>query len=109
MRYYFGARYPTVPVGRTPRLRQHGIKLTRPFLAAIFLDDLTGGGGVLGILLSSGLIVVFGEVLPQALCAQHGLRVGAACTGFVRALVSFGCVSMLRTAAPASASAGSDR
>ncbi|GAA6042223.1 hypothetical protein JCM8097_005100 [Rhodosporidiobolus ruineniae] len=53
----------------------------------VFLDSLTGGGGLLAVVISSALIVIFGEVLPQALCAQHGLRVGAKCVGFVRVLM----------------------
>ncbi|GAA5865895.1 hypothetical protein JCM8547_005751 [Rhodosporidiobolus lusitaniae] len=55
----------------------------------VFLDTLTGGsdGGLLAIVISSALIVIFGEVLPQAVCARHGLKVGAKCVGFVRALM----------------------
>ena len=54
---------------------------------AVFLDSLTGGGGLIAVLISSASIVIFGEILPQALCSQHGLRIGARCTGFVKALV----------------------
>jgi hypothetical protein len=32
------------------------------------------------VLISSASIVIFGEILPQALCSQHGLRIGARCT-----------------------------
>ncbi|GAA5833768.1 hypothetical protein JCM11251_005959 [Rhodosporidiobolus azoricus] len=53
----------------------------------VFLDTLTGGGGLAAVLISSALIVIFGEVLPQALCAQYELRVGARCVGFVRVLM----------------------
>ncbi|BGP22532.1 cell agglutination protein Mam3 [Rhodotorula toruloides] len=53
----------------------------------VFLDSLIGGGGILAIVISSAAIVIFGEVLPQALCAQYGLRVGAKCVGFVRVLM----------------------
>ncbi|GAA6016941.1 hypothetical protein JCM10207_007855 [Rhodosporidiobolus poonsookiae] len=53
----------------------------------VFLDSLTGGGGLLAVIISSALIVIFGEVLPQALCAQHGLRIGARCVPFVRLLM----------------------
>ncbi|BGP13536.1 cell agglutination protein Mam3 [Rhodosporidiobolus nylandii] len=52
----------------------------------VFLDSLTGGG-LLAVVISSALIVIFGEVLPQALCAQHGLKIGARCVGFVRVLM----------------------
>jgi metal transporter CNNM len=41
----------------------------------IFLDALTSGFvAVIGSTLS---IVIFGEIIPQALCSRHGLAVGA--------------------------------
>lgn len=56
------------------------------FIPAIFLDSVLGGG-VGAVVLSTCLIVIFGEVIPQALCARHGLRIGAKCTPFVLSLV----------------------
>ncbi|CEQ39733.1 SPOSA6832_01299 [Sporobolomyces salmonicolor] len=53
----------------------------------VFLDSITGGSGFIAVAVSSALIVIFGEVLPQALCAQYGLRIGAKCVGFVRVLM----------------------
>uniref|UniRef100_A0A4W3GXL1 Metal transporter n=1 Tax=Callorhinchus milii TaxID=7868 RepID=A0A4W3GXL1_CALMI len=42
----------------------------------ILLDDLTGSG--LGAVLASTIgIVLFGEIVPQALCSRHGLAVGS--------------------------------
>ncbi|KAG9262950.1 metal transporter CNNM4-like [Astyanax mexicanus] len=42
----------------------------------IFLDDLIGSG--LGAVVASTVgIVIFGEIVPQALCSRHGLAVGA--------------------------------
>ncbi|XP_035847648.1 metal transporter CNNM4 isoform X3 [Sander lucioperca] len=42
----------------------------------ILLDDLTGSG--LGAVVASTVgIVIFGEIVPQALCSRHGLAVGA--------------------------------
>ncbi|XP_020635869.3 metal transporter CNNM4 isoform X1 [Pogona vitticeps] len=42
----------------------------------ILLDDLIGSG--LGaVIASTGGIVIFGEIVPQALCSRHGLAVGA--------------------------------
>ena len=40
------------------------------------LDDITGSGSV-AVGAATISIVVFGEILPQALCARHGLAVGA--------------------------------
>ncbi|XP_067288850.1 metal transporter CNNM4 isoform X2 [Pseudorasbora parva] len=42
----------------------------------ILLDDLIGSG--LGAVVASTVgIVIFGEIVPQALCSRHGLAVGA--------------------------------
>jgi metal transporter CNNM len=35
------------------------------------------GGGVSAVFISTGLIFVFGEIIPQSVCARHGLRSGA--------------------------------
>ena len=43
----------------------------------IMLDNLTGGGGLWAVIGSTLGIVVFGEIIPQALCSRHGLAVGA--------------------------------
>ncbi|KAF9213740.1 hypothetical protein BGZ59_004918 [Podila verticillata] len=37
------------------------------------------GGGVVAILISTLLIVIFGEIIPQAVCARYGLAIGAFC------------------------------
>ncbi|KAG0019637.1 hypothetical protein BGZ81_009641 [Podila clonocystis] len=37
------------------------------------------GGGVVAILISTLLIVVFGEIIPQAVCARYGLAIGSYC------------------------------
>lgn len=34
-------------------------------------------GGLFAVLVSTVLIVVFGEVIPQSLCAKYGLAIGA--------------------------------
>lgn len=46
----------------------------------IFLSDF---GGTAAVLVSTMLIVIFGEVLPQSICARYGLSIGAACAPFV--------------------------
>ena len=43
----------------------------------IMLDTLSGGGGLIAVIGSTLGIVVFGEIIPQALCSRHGLAVGA--------------------------------
>jgi len=43
----------------------------------IFLDTLTGGGGTVAVIGATLGIVVFGEIIPQAICSRHGLAVGA--------------------------------
>lgn len=42
----------------------------------ILLGDLTGSG-VTAVLSSTAGIVVFGEIVPQAICSRHGLAIGA--------------------------------
>lgn len=41
----------------------------------ILLDDLSSG--VVAVVCSTLAIVIFGEIMPQALCSRHGLLVGA--------------------------------
>ena len=43
--------------------------------ATILLDDMSNG--VVAVVVSTMCIVVFGEIIPQAVCSRHGLAVGA--------------------------------
>ena len=33
--------------------------------------------GIAGLLISTALLVVFAEIIPQSICSRHGLRLGA--------------------------------
>ncbi|XP_076464792.1 unextended protein-like [Babylonia areolata] len=43
--------------------------------ATIFIDNLSNG--VVAVVASTICIVIFGEIIPQAVCSRHGLAVGA--------------------------------
>ncbi|GAC71594.1 predicted membrane protein [Moesziomyces antarcticus T-34] len=49
----------------------------------VFLSDF--GGGIAAVLTSTFLIVVFGEIVPQSICARYGLAIGAFCAPMVHA------------------------
>ncbi|XP_060970386.1 DUF21 domain-containing protein At2g14520-like isoform X2 [Cannabis sativa] len=51
----------------------------------IFLDSMVTAWGA--ILISVTLILLVGEIIPQAVCSRYGLAVGAAVAPFVRLLV----------------------
>jgi hypothetical protein len=52
---------------------------------AILLSDLTSG--LVGTLVTTALILVFGEIVPQSVCSRHALAVGAAVLPIVKAFV----------------------
>ncbi|KAI0329228.1 DUF21-domain-containing protein [Cubamyces sp. BRFM 1775] len=45
------------------------------------------GGGVVSVVASTVLIVIFSEIIPQSLCTRHGLAIGANMAWFVRILI----------------------
>lgn len=51
----------------------------------LFLDELVAPWAA--ILLSVTLILMFGEILPQAVCTRYGMKVGAMTAPFVRILL----------------------
>ncbi|KAK3264504.1 hypothetical protein CYMTET_26766 [Cymbomonas tetramitiformis] len=54
-------------------------------MIAILTADMTSG--VLGGLISTFLIVIFGEIIPQAACSRHGLAIGAKCIWLVQIFI----------------------
>ena len=52
----------------------------------IILDDLFGGGWK-AIVISTVLVVVFGEIIPQAVCSVHALKIGYYTSWLVRGLM----------------------
>lgn len=49
---------------------------------SIFMGSLTSG--IVGGLLATAIIVVFGEIIPQATCSRHALLIGASTIDLVR-------------------------
>ncbi|CAD7699841.1 unnamed protein product [Ostreobium quekettii] len=72
-------------------VRQHGNLLLCTMLLgnvivnsalSILLSDLTSG--LVGLIVSTIVILIFGEIVPQAVCSRHGLMIGAYCIWPVR-------------------------
>ncbi|KAF8840264.1 DUF21-domain-containing protein [Paxillus ammoniavirescens] len=51
------------------------------------ISDPVLGGGVQSVVVSTVLIVIFSEIIPQSLCTRHGLYLGAKMAGFTRILI----------------------
>jgi len=51
------------------------------------IGDPILGGGVQSVVVSTALIVIFAEIIPQSLCTRYGLYIGAKMAGFVRVLL----------------------
>ena len=48
---------------------------------SILMGDLTSG--LVGLIVSTAVITIFGEIIPQAVCSRHALVVGAHTTWFI--------------------------
>ncbi|KAI6152705.1 hypothetical protein EDD17DRAFT_1635529 [Pisolithus thermaeus] len=51
------------------------------------ISDPVLGGGVQSVVVSTVLIVIFSEIIPQSLCTRHGLYLGAKMAHFTQALI----------------------
>lgn len=79
-----------IPVRRNGNLLLVTLILTNVFVnsaISILSADLTSG--LLGFFLSSALIVIFGEIFPQALCVKYTLFIGSATVYFVYTFMFF--------------------
>ncbi|KAG6837589.1 hypothetical protein H0H93_007003 [Arthromyces matolae] len=45
------------------------------------------GGGVPGVVVSTVLIIIFAEIIPQSICTRHGLYLGAKMAGVMKCLL----------------------
>jgi metal transporter CNNM len=48
---------------------------------SILMGDLTSG--LYGLIISTGVITIFGEIVPQAICSRHALFIGAHTTWYI--------------------------
>ncbi|EKM51307.1 uncharacterized protein PHACADRAFT_200129 [Phanerochaete carnosa HHB-10118-sp] len=51
------------------------------------ISDPVLGGGVQSVVVSTVLIVIFSEIIPQSLCTRYGMYIGAKMAGFVQLLL----------------------
>ncbi|KAI0656726.1 hypothetical protein C8Q70DRAFT_1008149 [Cubamyces menziesii] len=54
----------------------------------IFLDSALGGG-IAAVAISTTMIVIFGEIIPQAVSVRYGLSIGASCAPIVLGMMYF--------------------
>ncbi|ETW01998.1 hypothetical protein H310_06516 [Aphanomyces invadans] len=55
-------------------------------IMAILMADMTSG--TVGFIVSTVVLVIFGELVPQALCSKHPLAIGAAALPVIRLLLA---------------------
>ncbi|KAJ7755743.1 hypothetical protein DFH07DRAFT_885815, partial [Mycena maculata] len=51
------------------------------------ISDPVLGGGVQSVVVSTVLIIIFSEIIPQSLFTRYGLYLGAKCAGFTQGLI----------------------
>ncbi|KAF8322653.1 DUF21-domain-containing protein, partial [Clavulina sp. PMI_390] len=51
------------------------------------LTDNVLGGGIQGVVVSTVLVIIFAEIIPQSLCSRYGLQIGAYMAGFTQCLI----------------------
>ncbi|KAK6635699.1 hypothetical protein RUM44_000953 [Polyplax serrata] len=56
----------------------------------ILMDDLTSG--LIAVVFSTLAIVIFGEIMPQAICSRHGLAIGAKTIYITKFVILLTCV-----------------
>jgi metal transporter CNNM len=62
--------------------------LWKKFLVVFFKDvNLNGAAGIIAVVASTVLLVIFSEIIPQAVCSRHGLAIGAFFAWPVRILI----------------------
>jgi len=61
-----------------------GNVLVNSMLSILFADK---AGGLVGLLASTILIVIFGEIVPQALCSRYALQIGSKTVPLVRVIM----------------------
>lgn len=77
-----------VPLLRSPHRLLVTLLLCNSFAAEalpLFLDRLADP--ITAVVVSVTVVLLFGEIIPQALCASYGLEIGAAAAPFVSALL----------------------
>lgn len=50
----------------------------------VFLSEISTG--TIAVIMSTSLIVIFGEIVPQALCSRYALQIGSATVPIIRAI-----------------------
>ena len=70
--------YSPLEVNNTMATLMYSNVIVNETLPIVF--DSVLGGGWPAVVLSTALIVIFGEIIPQAACVRYGLPIGAKCS-----------------------------